>query len=335
MKEFFDRDYRFAAGLSAKGRKERRFYLIMSVILFIPAAFTLWEVNYELWNMVGSIACASFDQAFVELTRMLPLFLTAAAYVVMLIYTHGAYRAGSERSRRNKWSAGGIAVIILGAVITVYVPVGVAVGKYGKLIEGYISPLFPLDVMLGGVMFIGLGILSVHYSKVLTEKLSELPFVTDRSRIGLRFCKFGLLRCLGLLIVLCSFAGSVRAAWVLDLKHGYVLFGIMLWLNYLIPFVMYLVYRYIFCELKAELRGKASIKFGCFFLAVNLIIFILYNITLQIWNEAPNVTAFGLLPIDFTASMNAFAVIFGANNLLTPVIAIIRGAFYRESENKG
>ena len=107
----------------------------------------------------------------------------------------------------------------------------------------------------------------------------------------------------------------------------------MLWLNFFSSFAMYAAYRYVFCELKPRYRGKASVKLGCFFLIVNVILFVLYNVTVQIWNEAPNVTVFGLLPADFTASMNIFAIVYGANNLLAPIIAIIRGALFSEDND--
>ena len=325
MKTFLSHEKPAPADHTAEIRKERRFYIILSVLAFIPGAFALWEIDYELWNIIGSIACHSLDQATVQIIRMLPLYVTGLAYIFVLIYSNGAYRAKNEKARRRKWAAGGAVTIILGIFIAAYVIVGVITHEYGKLVEGFISPLFPLDIMIGGFMFVGIGLLSIRYSKVLRTKESHLPYVDDRGLFGLRLSTIGVLRALSLLLAMCGFAACIRGFWVLDLSHGYIIYSIVLWLNFFTAFAMYFVYKYVFCEAGAGKRKTVAVRYGCGFLIVNIILFALHIVTVQIWNEAPNVTAFGLLPADFTASKNVFAVFYGANNILAPVIAIIRG----------
>ena len=201
----------------------------------------------------------------------------------------------------------------------------VDLGEYGELIEGYVSPLYPLDMLLAGAVFVGVGFLSIHYAAVLRRKPSVLPYVADKGLFGLRLRTFGLLRALGLAMSMLGFAASFWGITVLDLSHGCLMYSIVLWLNYFTAFAMYFAYKYIFCETKPESRGTAAVKLGAIFLIVNVVLFALHLVTVQIWNEAPNVAAFGILPADFLSSMNIFAVAYGLNNILTPIVAIARG----------
>ncbi len=335
MAAYLSRNDRFKRDLDASGRRERRFYKFISLLAFIPGAFVLWEMHYELWMIIGSIASKSPDRVTVQVLRMLPLYLTGLALIMFLIYTNGAYRAKNLKARAAKWMAGGIVMTILGVLNAAYVGIGLAFGEYDRLIEGFITPLFPLDMLLAGVIFIGVGFLSIRYAKVLKNKGSALPFVTDKGLFGLRLCTFGLLRALSLLVAMCGFAASVWGIFIIDLAHGYLLYSIALWLNFFTSFAMYFAYKNIFCEIKAESRGTASVKLGAIFLIINILLYALYTASVQIWNEAPDVTAFGLLPADFTSSMNIFGVIYGVNNILAPIAAISRGLVMEKKAAKG
>ena len=325
MTAYLSRNDRIKTELDRDARRERRFYFLFAILAFIPGAFILWEMHYELWNIIGSVASHSPDRAAAQAIRMIPLYLVGAALIHLLIYTNGAYRAKNEKARRAKWLAGGIVLIVLGVIIAAYVAIGIMVGEYGRIIEGFITPLFPLDTLLAGIIFIGIGFLSIRYSKVLEKKHSKLPYVNDRGVFGWRFFTFGLLRCLSLLVAMCGFAASVWGIFVIDFSHGYLMYSIVLWLNFFTAFAMLFAYKFIFCETKEESRGGAAVKLGCIFLVVNIVLFALYMLSLQIWNEAPNVTAFALMPADFTASMNIFAVFYGVNNILAPIAAVVRG----------
>ncbi|MBO7633015.1 MAG: hypothetical protein J6S72_01335, partial [Lachnospiraceae bacterium] len=78
MAAYLTRNDRIKTQLSPEARRERRFYMFLSVIAFIPGAFALWEINYELWNMIGSVASGSPDMALTEALRMVPLYLVGA-----------------------------------------------------------------------------------------------------------------------------------------------------------------------------------------------------------------------------------------------------------------
>ncbi len=320
----------FAAHLDEKGRRERRFYRLLSVISFILGAFALWEITCEIWMMIGSIACGSLDRVVAQTIRMLPLYLIGIALIFFHVCINCAYRAGSLKARRARWAVCGVAMILLGSAAAIYVILGIILGEYAKLVEGFITPLFPLDMLIGGLIFVAIGILSFRYRRMLKEKGSSLPYVNDRGLFGRRMWTFGLFRCLSLLAAMCGLAGTVWGIFVVDFSHGYILFSVALLLNYFTSFAMYAAYRFIFCEANEESGGKVSLKLGIIFLIVNVVLFAVYAVTLQIWNEAPGVTAYGILHADYTLGKNAFTIFYGANNLLAPAFAIIRGLIIRK-----
>ena len=199
MREFFARPNRLVFDLGDKGRRERFFYHIVFAVTFFAGAFLFWEFMYELWNMIGAAASGSPEKALEDFLRMLPLTLTGFTLIYIAIFTHNAYRAGSAASRRNKWKAGGIVTIVMGLVIAGYIITGLVRGEYASVVEGYLTPLFPLDVMIGAVLFIVFGFVSLNYARLLREEPRELNYVNDLSRSGRRLWVFGPLKLVSLL----------------------------------------------------------------------------------------------------------------------------------------
>ena len=343
--------------------KERRFYTLLSFILFIPGAFSFWEFVYEMCNMIGSIASGDPAQALAELKRMLPLILTAFIYVYLAVKAFRAYTA-LPKQRACIWRQTGLTSVIAGAVVCLYVIIGLITGQYARIIEGHISLLFPLDMVIGGVVFILYGVHAVRYSGRLGYRLeqeqtaSAAPTVsTDRPYPSGPICitsRFRFFHILSYLAAMCGFAACFYGTYVLDFAHGSIFFNIMLLLNYFSAFAMLIVYRFIYVEQPAGAhpvvepsadkhqaaghllndcptgeysdvrKPSLAFKWSLGFLIGNIIIFILYLVSVELQNEAPNLNAFGLLPIEFTASFNAFPVIYGLNNIIAPLTALIK-----------
>lgn len=315
----------FAASLSEEGKRERLFYLILQTALFLLASFSMWEFLYELCNIIGSIVSGCPAQGIVQLVRMVPMILTAFSYVGMSIRVCRAYTAPSVEKRARIWKRGGFTTIVVGALIAAYVIIGVIVGEYEKLVEGFFTPLFPLDLCVGGFLMMFYGVLSCDiYSKKITAEGSALPCPPASGCVVMRVID-RVFYFLGLCVSLCAFAACVYGLWVLDWTHGAVFFNVMLWLNYFTAAAMLAFYRYVFCEVKPEDRRTVQVRAGLIFFCVNLVLFALYLVSVQIYNEAPNQNAYGIIPIDFTASFNAFAVVMGLNNLLSPAAALVKG----------
>lgn len=311
--------------------KEKKFYTILSLALFVGGGFLFWQFIYELSNMIGSIVSATPYQALVQLKRMLPLFLTSFWTIYFAVITHKAYRAKDEADRMHCWSRAGRTSIVWGAVIALYVIIGWIKKDYGAIVEGFISILFPLDIMLAGVGIVFVGYLCGRYIGYLNVNHSTSPYYNYMKKNGKRrhkpvhfFYVISYLHALG------GIAATIYAAFILDFMHGSILFNIVLWLNYATAAAMFLVYRYYYIELPEDKQTRAGIKIGALFTVANLILIVLYIVTTTIWNEAPDQNAFGLLPVDFTASFNAFLVLYGLNNVLTPFCGLLYSATHRK-----
>lgn len=311
--------------------KEKKFYTILSLALFIGGGFLFWQFTYELSNMIGSIVSGTAIQALVELKRMLPLILTSFWTIYFAVAVIKAYRAKDEADRLHCWSRAGRTSLVWGAVIALYVIIGWLKKDYGAIIEGYVSILFPLDIMLAGIGIIFVGYLCGRYIGYLTVNHSTSSYYNYLKKNGKRHKPIHFFYVISYLHSLGGIAATIYAPFVLDFMHGNILFNIVLWLNYATAAAMFLLYRFYYIELPEDKQSKAGIKIGACFTVLNLVLIALYIITTTIWNEAPNQNAFGLLPIDFTASFNAFLVLYGANNILAPLCGLIYSIIHKKN----
>lgn len=296
--------------------KERRFYSILSIILFIPGALCMWEFVFELCNMIGSIASNDPARAVVEFMRMAPFIVTTLIYIYLAAYTYAAYRAADCVKRFRIWKINGVITIILGASVILYIAFGWLSGQYARIIEGYLSPLFPLDIALGGALFVLVGILAICYG----ERIRASQRISASAELVSYFRLFHLL---SYLVGCCGFAGVLYGVFTVDFTHGNIFFNVMLLLNYFSAFFMLVIYRFVFAEKKDTARDKSRTRWSVGFLIANIVIFALYMVSVELQNEAPGQNAFAILPIEFTASFNAFPLIYGANNILAPLVALV------------
>jgi len=328
MTNYFSKELRVSSTLTEQGKKERLLYTILSGVFFVVGGFAFWEFVYDLCNMIGAIVSGTPSQAGAQALRMLPFILIAFYLVYIGGSCYNLYMATSTEKRGKEWFKKSIVSMVWGGVIVLYVFIALCAGEYNAIVEGYVTPLFPLDALLFGLGIVGLGVAAFFYSKRLVKKGSELPVMPERQGAGTKAGKvFGTI---SYMMALSGFAACIYSFWVMDSAHGNVFYNIMLWLNYFVAVAMAVIYRFVYSELKAEYKKKACLELGIIVLVINAVLFILYMVAVQVQNEAPNLNAFGVLPIEFTASFNAFTVLFGLNNLLCPIIAIIKGVIKRK-----
>lgn len=295
--------------------REKRFYSILSVLLFAFGGVVFWEFLYEFCNMVGAVVSGTPSQALAEAGRMLPVILCAAASVVLNACAFGARRAAPEK-RARRWRGGGLAAIVLGAAVTLSVLLGLMRGTYFGLVEGNPTLLFPLDVLLVGLGIAAYGVFGRVYAKRLDAKTPELP-AGPKGR-------WDFFHCVSVMITLSSFGACVYGFWTLDWAHGDVFFNVVLWLNYFAAVLQASLYRFVYAEGAAEKRREIHRKLAGMVLVWNVVLLGLYFLAVQVMNEAPNANAFGLLPIEFTASFHAFPVVMLLNNVLGPLAALLK-----------
>lgn len=320
----FDKANRISGLLDKEGRKEKRLYTVFSAVFFLTGSFSLWEFVYELSHMIGAIASRDPGYAEYELVRMLPATMFMLACLFCSISLHNAFIALNLRCRVKHWLFMGVFSVVIGLAIIIYIPVGIGKSMYFSLVEGFPTLLFPLDYMIAGGLLILYGIFAIAYSYKLKKKDTSLPFVVSRHPAVLR--KIGkLIGILPFFVGSAGFAAAVYGLTVLDWSHGAVFFNVMLWLNFFAAFLMLFLYRTVFCELRPEGEDRIVClkSLSVTFIVLNIVIFILYNVSVEMYNEAPNLNAFGLLPADYTSTTNVFPFIYGLNNILTPLAALL------------
>jgi len=305
------------SGLSADGKKQLRRRSFAAVIVFLLGSFSMFELVCELSNMTGSIACNCTAQAIAELRRMFPVIFPAIVYLCLNVFAFDLYRARTPEKRNTLLKRNGTATVVFGAVIVLYVLYGYVSGEYARLIEGCPSPLYPLDVLVGGVLFAVLG--------------AGMRRASEKPRTGEAFVScavghgFRVFHVYGTMVALFSFAACVYGSYGMDWSHGGIWFNISTLLLYFSAFAMAAVYRFVYCELLPAYRRKAQLRLSAAFLLVNLLLFAVYVITVNANSELPNQNAFCILPIDYFASKNAFLLLLCSWDLLAPAVALIKG----------
>lgn len=303
---------------------EEKLYTWLTIIFWIPGAWTLWEFVYELSHMIGAIVCRDAAYAVYELLRMLPMTLCMICFLFSSAFLHNAYTARDLKTRSYNFKAMSFFDIIVAIIGIIYTVCGLITGRYISLVEGFPTILYPLDTILLSLLFIFFGLWAFKYSEYLRFKGSDLPYSECKFKPLLR--NIGRVFCfLSFLVTTCAFAASVYGPFILDFRHGYIIFNILLWLNYFTAFFMFLCYRFIYCKKSNEDKPACLKKFSLSFLIINAVLMALYLITVQNCPEAPAQNAFGLFPVDFTASANVFHLIYGANNILVPLWGLIYG----------
>lgn len=302
--------------------KEKKLYTILTIIFWTLASLTLWEFVYELSHMIGAIVCNDLASALDEGLRMLPMTLSMVAYMFFGMFLLNAYTAEGIEARIFNWNIMSIFAYVLGAAVVSCVIVGVINGQYVSLVEGFPTLLFPLDVMMGGFLIIAYGVFSHKKALEIKEKGSEQPFsICIFHKVFLYIGRFFCF--LSYCVSTVAFAGFIYGLFVLDFRHGGVFYNIFLLLNYFTAFFMFFAYRFIYIDRPNEEKPAALKKYSLMFLVANIMVFALFMLSVQLDPAAPDRNAFGILPVDYIASVNVFALVYGLNNILVPLIAFL------------
>jgi len=333
MKELFLKENRVNSTISKKGRVEKLVFTIITLLIFILSSFYFFEMAYELCNIGGAIVEKCTQQAIVNLNRVAPFLLLGVGIIFLNISLNCVMRARSLEIRIRNARNDGIAAICFGFVVILYIIISLINKTFGSIVEGNPTLIYPLDILIGGLIMIGFGVLGIWYSKYVKNNKSELPIYDDKRHKVMRgFDK--VFYVIFYLVALFSFASFIYSFFVLDWTHGGCFFNITYLLSILLPLFAFGFYRFVFIELKDEYKNKCQVISSIVFLALGLLVAILSFIALKVENEAPARNAFGLLPIEYTASLGAFPFIYALVNVASPLSGLIKGLVDRHNINK-
>lgn len=324
MKNYLSKEYRAYRSFSKEQKKVYWILGIVSAVLYILLAFSMFESLFVLCNGIGSIASGSPDVAIRDFLRMLPLFFVTGILTHLSIALVNVINETSAEKRASRIKKNSIEMIVIGAILFLYVIIMVIAKQYASLVEGYPFALFPLDGALFGLLAIILGVLGLLYlKKYLPKHPFVLPYQVNNKGIARRIFDriFYVLFLLGSAY---SFAALVQSTYIIDWTHGHIFYSLMLDLTFLIAVFEFIDYRYYFMGLKEEYRVDAEGKMGLYVLIHGVVVFILYILAFSLDHDAPNVACFGLLPVEYTASMNGATYLYILFNIVPGLVAFIK-----------
>ncbi len=290
---------------------------IVPVLIFIAAAFNFFFFLYGICDIIGSIICGSFNVAGRDLMRSLPLFLNVVSLILLLYLYHYLTHGESIEHSKKKIFEYAIALIAVSAIIIIWVIYGCASGVYLSIAEGSPSWIYPLDIFLGNIVFLAIGICTI----IFKGKLKESQYhVTEKKING----GFATATCVWLCCALYAFAAWCYSFGSLDFGSEYTAYSIGQMILFFVAWALLFVYEIVFKVVKPEYKKKVLFPTGIACFAVGIFAIVYYFASLAGNLDAPSNGGFGLLSIDFTASVNAINLIYFLAILIPSIVILVQ-----------
>jgi len=323
IKDIFNRDHFTYSGFDAKAKKQSSIVTIALIVTFIIAALCTFNFFYALCDVIGSIVSGSPDCALRDLLRSLPILFTLLGLAHIFISLHYTHRNVSDEKRTKGINYNSIASIVFGGGTILYVVIGTIAGIYSSLVTGYPSALYPLDSLLGGLLILAVGILFLLWNKKYQEKL---PYVVPNRANTAKGVEKGFHHFFVAIWVICALYGLaavINSTYIVDWTHGHVFYSIMLVIMFALPVFYLLIWEFYYNELKEENR-KNMLVVAIAGAVLSIVVVGLYALAYNLDPQAPDLACFGILAVDYTASVNAATLIYTICNIAVPVTALAK-----------
>jgi len=295
-------------------------FIPLMLLAFIFAGFAFFEALRMICNILGAIVCSSPWQAVDHLKRcgfMIILFF-GSMYFATLMYRLFFY---DEIRQQKIQKRGAITLICFGGVGLVYFIAGLVTGLYHPF-EGYPTALFPIDMALLSLIYIGLGIFFLIDKKYVKD--FSIAGLLEPKEIGIGSKIFRAICFIAGYFVACfSIYGVIMGGFIFDWRV-YPIWGV-LFILMMLEFLLTFGYETIVAPfIKKEHRGNFSFQISILAFLVSLVLVILNTISVVFYNNIACEVANGLLVISFTASFNAEYYIFTFGLMMPPILMFIR-----------
>ncbi len=292
--------------------KDKLYYLVQ-IILFIISSLLIFNLMYIICNTLGSVVCWTPSEAVVQLKRMLPYILMCIMIIHITIYFRYIY---ISNNKVNVIKYNGLISIIIATINIIYIVVGLFNNQYAKLIEGYPTFIFPLDIIIISILIIGYNAFLIKYTKKINNTSTNSKCTNIISKVFIT------------LITMFSFASLVYIPFVMDFTKGNIFYNIMFILIHIMALVNFIFYVYIYKNVLDEFKEQVQKDYAGIILFINIIVFAIYMLSVELNPNGPNLNTFGLLPIEFSASLNVFMFIYFICNVIPSLIAYIKSIVF-------
>mgnify|MGYP006874320322 CR=1 FL=1 len=146
--------------------KKKTLLNLLEIVLYFFAAFSFFGFAYVGLDMVSSVFASGY--------RTIPAFFAYLLPTLVLIVNHRITHAKSIGSEKSHAKIDGYILLGLCSYIISLDIAYFALNEYNGLIEGSVTPFYPLDTILLALLGGGYGIYLLVKSK---SKITEIPFL--------------------------------------------------------------------------------------------------------------------------------------------------------------
>ena len=319
MKELFKKEA--YQTLTKRGKIEFLVLSLLLVALTVASGFAFFANLRQICNILGAIVCAAPYQAKVHFIHDLPNLIGLFGVLYFTILVYRIIKSVDEKHRNLLIKKGAITLILFGGLTVLTLMIGYMTNEY-RFVDGYPTPLYPLDLLLMGLLFVALGIvLLAIYPK--QKWIKELPY------FGVKYSTFRKVVCTTFGIIYSAFiffsvVGILSPLFMLDYSRGGALFVVALVLTFFSILLGAGCYIFVYLRLKDEYKKNYQILATIILFVIDVVAVVFYFVSVS---QNPNVScdvANQLLVIDFTASTNAYPFLFGLALFVPLIDSLIR-----------
>ena len=323
VKDIFNREHFVCTSFDKKAKVQNIIVSVVLAVVFTVAALCTFNFFYVLCDVIGSIVSGSPDCAIRDLLRSLPILLTLLGVCHVFIALHYVRRNVSEEKMTKGLLYNSFAAIAFGGATILFVVIGLFTGIYSKIVTGYPSALYPLDALLGALAIVCVGVCALLWNKLFKEKFPYVvPNRADTAK-GVEKIFHHVFVGIWTICALYGLAAVINSTYIVDWTHGHVFYSVMLVIMFILPAIYLGIWEYYFTELKEENRNNMlliSIVGTC----ISVLVVGLYALAYNLDPQAPDLACFGILAVDYTASVNAATYIYAVCNLAVPVTSLVK-----------
>lgn len=327
--DFFKKKNRNYNDLNKNAKRDFVILTILLVAGFIFLSFAFFEVLYFICNIIGSFVSKAPYQSLVELKITAPLLVACFGGIYSITVLSRLLYTNKMCNKNKLLFKNGIVMLSIFLFVLIYFIVGLISGLYiNPSNQDIHHKMIFIEMILSCVIYFIFGLTSLLCSLKIKNFACDIPCFENSHKLLIK-----ILRGIGSVIILLAtsyaFSALIHGTYTIDLSRNIdytkdaTFYVVTLILMFITCLLMIVIYHFLYLPLKKGYRLKFQLFASIVLLVVNLIVFVLYEVAHAQYPNAPIVSCYAILPIDFTATMNVFGKIYGAINLLTPLTSLI------------
>ena len=301
---------------------KKRFLLL--ALEFVFFCFLSVQMYHFFWMLLEDYGTGAFGTHFGFFGKYYPYYLSVAIGIYLLIVYHLLLHPTSFKRKKLTFMVNGLILAALGFALSLIVVLKMANGSY-RPVMSEITFLFPLDLLIWGIIFAGIGGLFFFLGKRYQDEGEEAYKAVD----GNLFTK--IIKCIFrpiYVLFTMFYSGALIyrvATFDLGFEHFFPMWGVYTLMA--CPAICLGLYEWVYKEMKSEER-KIMFQFKATWISalVTLLSFVWVFISSKADPDFLTESGTALFPLDhMLMDSPPFGVLFA---FLFPVVACIASIFH-------